>query len=65
MVIVDLIPDYNNHIYLFIPIIIIYDCGARIADPAVGGVGMDRVLTKHAVPPQRGPVTTTRHQTRH
>ena len=41
--------------------ILIY-CGARTADPfpLVGGVGMDRVRTKHAVPPRRGPVTTTR-----
>ena len=39
-------------------------CGARTAEPPVGGVGMDRVRTKHAVPPRRGPVTTTRHETR-
>ena len=30
----------------------------------LGGVGMDRVRTKHAVPPRRGPVSTTRHEKR-
>ena len=39
-------------------------CGARTADPPVGGVGMDRVWTKHAVPQRRGPVMTTRHEAR-
>ena len=37
-------------------------CGARTADPPVGGLGMDRGRMKHAVPPRRrGPVSTTRH----
>ena len=40
------------------------ECGARTADPQVGVVGMDQVRTKHAVPPRRGPVTTTRHEAR-
>ena len=39
-----------------------FKCGARTADPPVGGVGMDRVRTKHAVTPRRGPITTTRHE---
>ena len=40
------------------------DCEARTADPPGGGVGMDRVRTKHAVTPLRGPATTTRHEAR-
>ena len=32
-----------------------HPCGASTADPPVGGVGMDRGRTKHAVPQQRGP----------
>ena len=42
----------------------IINCGASTADPPFGGVGMDRVRTKHAVPQRRGPVTTTRHEAR-
>ena len=38
-------------------------CGT--ADPPVGGLGMDRGWTKHAVQPRRrGPVSTTRHEER-
>ena len=55
---------FNTYLSVLVCVVLVLGCGARTADPPVGGVGMDRVRTKHAVTPRRGPMTTTRHEAR-